>query len=326
MYTSTQHFVPVYLGVEAWFEGMNQVHEKADKSSFRIKVPSFEGTNSPRNLSRPHTRDDPNKTTATSGLATPGTPGRQLEGVHRITPAMANLPLTPAASHDHPPQPVKDATAMNLKREHMIPADAAVVTPQTSPPRKTHSDSVDEGRADSSSSSSLAAPQARGAMFSVGADSDSLSREGTPPSGSSTPMFPPSRPFTPSGDKEDPYARSKRPPQSKSVNDIEPRFKFDPRAIISSHKHENHHSKQKEEKHKKEENKRHSTFGIHMGKHHDDEKKVDNSMTDLKRFFRGGGTKRSQSPAKPSSRSSSSHAVPRTSISNTSSPFNAICR
>jgi len=229
---------------------------------------------------------------------------------------MANLPLTPAASHDALPKPVQDATAMNLKREHDVPH--SVVTPQTSPPRSTPNETVHKG--DSSSSSSINAPQPRHGTFSVGNDSGSAtpSRESSPPSGTMTPSYPPSRPFTPSGEIDDPYARSKRPPLSKSVNDIEARFKFDPRAIINSHKHDPHH---KQEKHKKDEHKRHSTFhigGSHNHKHLDDhDHKKDNSMSDLKRFFRGGSAKRSQSPKKPSSRDSS-RAGSRSSISSAS--------
>lgn len=228
-----------------------------------------------------------------------------------MTSAMANLPLTPAASHDPPPRTVQDATAMGLKREHEVPQ--SVVTPQTSPPR--HAEDV-VNRGDSSSSSSINAPQPRHGMFSVGNDSSSAtpSRESSPPSGATTPNYPPSRPFTPSGEKDDPYARSKRPPLSKSVNDIEARFKFDPRAIMNSHKHDAHH---KPEKQKKDEHKRHSGF---LGGHkhlEDHDHKKDNSMSDLKRFFRGGSSKRSQSPKKPSSRDSSRHGS-RSSISSAS--------
>ena len=71
--------------------------------------------------------------------------------------------------------------------------------------------------------------------FSLGALSSSLpasgteSQSGTPRSGSgtSTPPTLYSKPFTPAGEKDDPYARSKRPPQPKNRNSIDSRFIFD---------------------------------------------------------------------------------------------------
>ena len=45
-------------------------------------------------------------------------------------------------------------------------------------------------------------------------------------SGTVTPPTSYSRPFTPVGDKDDPYARSKRAPQNKNLDSIDPRFVF----------------------------------------------------------------------------------------------------
>ncbi|KAL9102711.1 MAG: hypothetical protein Q9163_002173 [Psora crenata] len=129
----------------------------------------------------------------------------------------------------------------------------------------------------------------------------------TPPTG-----FP--RPFTPGGDKGDPYARSKRPPQSKNLESIDARFVFgasDARrrsgiglgSMANSSASLPHSSSGKDLKseHKK------STFPLLGGKDHKDHHGRDDkhgSMSDLKRFFGMGSShhrsKRSESPAAPS--------------------------
>lgn len=71
--------------------------------------------------------------------------------------------------------------------------------------------------------------------FSVGRSEDSSlpSQEQSPSqtpgggSGTATPPTSYSRPFTPVGDKDDPYARNKRPPQSMNLDAIDNRFKFE---------------------------------------------------------------------------------------------------
>jgi len=70
--------------------------------------------------------------------------------------------------------------------------------------------------------------------FSVGLSEDSPlpSQEQSPsrtPAGGSGTVTPPasySRPFTPVGDRDNPYARNKRPPQSKNLDAIDARFVF----------------------------------------------------------------------------------------------------
>ena len=125
----------------------------------------------------------------------------------------------------------------------------------------------------------------------------------TPPAG-----FP--RPHTPVGDKDDPYARSRRLPQPKNLDSIDARFKFDANDThrrsgvnLSSAAHSSaslpYSSTGKEIKNEH----RKSTFSLLGGKdHHAHDDKPHGSMSDLKRFFGLGShhhhkSKRSSSPA-----------------------------
>ncbi len=146
-------------------------------------------------------------------------------------------------------------------------------------------------------------------------------------SGTATPPNAYSRPFTPRGNEDDPYARNKRTPQPKNLGQIDSRFVFDgkdarrrsanmpgstPSASGSLPRSSSGNDVRNQEK-------RQSTFSLHgMGGkkegpgHRQDEsaaavggKQHHGSMTDLKRFFGIGHhkNKRSQSPAKSSKKS-----------------------
>lgn len=76
--------------------------------------------------------------------------------------------------------------------------------------------------------------------FTVGPAGDSVppSRDSSPSgmrtpgersSGTSTPRHGYGRPYTPAGDKDDPYSRSRRPPQNANLDSVEARFIFGPR-------------------------------------------------------------------------------------------------
>jgi len=152
--------------------------------------------------------------------------------------------------------------------------------------------------------------------------------EGGP--GTVTPPY--QRPFTPTGDRDDPYARSKRPPQSRNLDSIDKRFVFgDARrrsginlggsgGPIGSLPRSSSGSDLKSE-HRK------STFSLHAQKDHlghvDD--KPHGSMSELKRFFGIGGhhkSKRTQSPAKSARASYNSTSGTRTPPNpNVSVPF-----
>ena len=162
----------------------------------------------------------------------------------------------------------------------------------------------------------------RGKGFALGPSaSDSSNSRSREPSPSAPPAenkagtsTPPIRPLTPVGDKDDPYARSKRLPQSKNLDTIDPRFKFganDSRrrsginigasAASSGALPRSSSGKDLKVEHRK------STFSLlggkdhaHDDKHDKHEKHAHGSMSDLKRFFGLGSHhkgKRNQSPA-----------------------------
>ena len=161
-------------------------------------------------------------------------------------------------------------------------------------------------------------------------DSIGPSRETSPShgpeagSGFVTPPY--QRPLTPAGERDDPYARSKRPPQSRNLDSIDKRFVFgDTRrrsginlagaggSTTSLPRSSSGNDLRAE--HKK------STFSLHSSGGHRDhlghpEEKHHGSMSELKRFFGIGGhhrSKRSDSPAKSakaSARSSGTRTPP----------------
>lgn len=247
-------------------------------------------------------------------------------------------PLTPAGmEHPEGPRPVPDGSGANLTKVHPDPVQmapqapgsvsAATSRPSTpSEPASTRPTSVSRG-------STTGDRSKRASGFAVGPSDDSAtsaqtdrstsrpsessvppSREISPtrgPEGGSGAVTPPSgyqRPFTPVGDRDDPYARSKRPPQTKNLDTIDKRFVFGdvrrrsginlssgssgalPRSSSGSDLKAEH---------------RKSTFSMHgLGSQKDQlshmDEKPHGSMSELKRFFGIGGyhKKRAQSPSK----------------------------
>ncbi|KAF1994783.1 Pkinase-domain-containing protein [Amniculicola lignicola CBS 123094] len=291
------------------------------------------------------------------------------------TSTMHSPPLTPAgtASNEGKTAPAGD----QRKGQH----DSAMMTPQVSPPHEpppTSMDSVHNGRRPASlivDRSPKESPQAsprpssitdmagvvgahpkHASSYNIGPTGDSIppSRDVSPSGstgaqtpgnhtpGTSTPTY--SRPFTPSGDKDDPYSRSKRPPQPRNLDALDPRFIFGGRdgrrnnyspsaSVVSLPR-----SKSSFEANSKEE-KRSSRFGGST-KIHDDiesEKQASGksqhghgSMSELKRFFKLGGhkhkdkTKRDKSPApsiKPAKTKKSGTMTPPVSRGSVSVPF-----
>ncbi|MCJ1391811.1 serine/threonine protein kinase [Xylographa bjoerkii] len=268
-------------------------------------------------------------------------------------PVMHSPPLTPAVSSSKDEQPgVTTVAGGHAARPHM---EATQMTPQTSGPSKTppptsadgisysrHASPSASSRPSSSSGQTSTRPTTQSSssgtvealpkqppLFIPGPTGDSLpssrdqSPSGTPAPGSGTvtPTTAYSRPFTPSGDHDDPYARSKRPPQSRNLDTVEARFIFGgkdsrrPSAMTTSALNLNTGSlprsnsgndlKSSQDKHK-------SMFLLqplagnkdHHGHLRDDHSggigKSHGSMSDLKRFLRLGHShkeKRSQSPS-----------------------------
>lgn len=277
----------------------------------------------PASSAAPNSTSSPSLQTPHSDSETPITVSRK---------PMHSPPLTPASTHDRGQfkhtrsEELRVPGSQTLK---LATGDPATMTPQTSPPRPgsraTPLSRLDgEGsslRPHSSSSSqpgSIDAESSRrqNVTFTIGPpeSSESSSRDNSPlgtptEAGARTPTFqPPSRPFTPAGEFDDPYARSKRPPQSKKLEDIEPRFKFGK----GGRHHGSSSSLSSLAGEARSDKKHHSHFSLHsLGKHHDDSSSTlslgskKGSMSDLKRFFRSS-QKRSQSPSASSIRSSKS--------------------
>ncbi|KAF2265859.1 Pkinase-domain-containing protein [Lojkania enalia] len=266
------------------------------------------------------------------------------------TSAMHSPPLTPAGTSSQDGKPgagVEHRKALN---------DPAMMTPQISPPHEppptsmdnVHNDKRPASIAVSRSPKQSPQPSPRPASisdlpgvvgphpkqppnFTVSPAGDSLpaSRDVSPSGsagaqtpghhtpGTSTPTY--SRPFTPQGDKDDPYSRSRRPPQPRNLGALDARFIFDNRDNRRSANYSPPMSANQLPRSKgagdgmSKEEKRSSFFGG-GGKYHHHSSNDDNdarssigkqhhhgSMSELKRFFKLGGHKhkhkRDQSPA-----------------------------
>jgi len=114
--------------------------------------------------------------------------------------------------------------------------------------------------------------------------------------GTRTPPTAWSRPITPAGDVNDPYSRSRRPPQSRNVDAIDARFKFGGRDSRRSSRHEDLPGN-KSGAELKAENRNSTLLGAFGSKHHVSAN--DDGQANLKRFLRfgHGGSKRSRNPS-----------------------------
>lgn len=261
---------------------------------------------------------------------------------------MHSPPLTPASTHDRPQfrhtrsEEIRGHGTQATDPTKLAPGDPTIMTPQTSPPRSSSATTSSasrhpvEQRPHSSGSSQPSyfsgypGTSSEHPTFMIGPSDSSNppshedSPTGTPiGSGAQTPTrFPPSRPFTPAGEHDDPYARSRRPPAvKKKPEEIEPRFIFG-----KSTRHGNSSSSNLlgdgSSSGLKPEKKHHSHFSLHsLGKHHGDDSSStlalggkQGSMGELKRFFKAS-QKRSRSPGASSIKSSKS------STTHSSAPF-----
>ena len=251
---------------------------------------------------------------------------------------MHTPPLTPAvsASRDgyHSGSSTPGVQSARLR------FDPVQMTPQTSGPQKVVPDTAPENTSNTAgrnTSQPYSAAQGSGmiggtpkqaSVFIPGPPGDSIpaSREESPTgspgspgpaSGTVTPPTAYTRPFTPAGDRDDPYARSKRPPQSRNLDAIDARFIFggkDSRrqSAISTATGPMGSLPRSSSGNDLKSDKHHSTFSLHSlggrkdhhGHLHEDGAsgigRTHGSMSDLKRFLRIGHSKekRSQSPAK----------------------------
>jgi len=294
---------------------------------------------------------------------TPAQSGRSTPRISPPTSVIHSPPLTPAgsASREVKPTPLGASGAFNNGRQ-----DPAVLTPQDSPPRE--SENQTERRISAAAQARLSVNSAvrpksmiemSGAVpshpklppnFSVGPAGDSqppsadvspVNTPGATTPGTATPILGPpySRPFTPAGDANDPYARSRRPPQPKNLDAIDPRFIFGARDSRRGHSHSSSTSVPRTKGSGSDlrgfdEKQRHSFFGGNYRKQELDESsaslgtKSHGSMSELKRFFKLGSSKkdkpasRTQSPSGSIKHSRASRTGTRTPPSNTPSSIN----
>ena len=240
---------------------------------------------------------------------------------------MHSPPITPAATRSRDTAEVHAKGAPLQKVE--ADTDPAAVTPQISPPCTSPSTTnIEDSRPGSAGATtrptSYSTTESSGVhskhhgAFSIGPgthDSVPASREQSP-SRAPAPVY--SRPFTPAGDANDPYAAHKRPPQSRNLDAIDQRFKFaalgskNRASPSSSSVNLPRSSRSAADVNPQQPEKRHSNlFGgkDHLSHLNDDSSSAlgskHGSMSELKRFLKIGGhhkAKRAASPT-PSARS-----------------------
>ncbi|KAL2066492.1 hypothetical protein VTL71DRAFT_2563 [Oculimacula yallundae] len=240
--------------------------------------------------------------------------------------SMHSPPITPAATRSRD----VDSAAKGANLQKVEPVnEPSEITPQISPPGTSPSTTnVDNSRPTSSgqvtgpnshASDTTAPSKHHGHHFSIGPsthDSVPVSREQSP-SRSIGPGATYSRPFTPAGDANDPYAAHKRGPQPKGPENIDSRFKFQSltsknRVSSSSSMGLPRSSRSGVDANPSE--KRHSLiFGGHNG--HDESSSTLNgskhgSMSELKRFLKLGGHHKSKRPASPTPSTKSGTKTP----------------
>jgi hypothetical protein len=240
---------------------------------------------------------------------------------------MHSPPITPAATRSRDAlEGSKGPTAPLRKVE--AEEDPAAITPQISGPDiSPSSTSVNQPRAASVGSTGVFAPKPTrrsvdGAtsslknhgVFSIGPrshDSEPTTREPSPSRQPPGHTF--TRPFTPSGDAHDPYAASKRPPQSKNLDSIDQRFKF---TALGSKQRGSATSLPRSSTSKSQTEsipeKRHSS--IFASREHDESSSnlqhKHGSMSELKRFLKIGGHHKAKRTASPTPSAKSGTKTP----------------
>ncbi|KAK9422365.1 putative Kinase-like domain-containing protein [Seiridium unicorne] len=248
-------------------------------------------------------------------------------------PDVVSPPLTPSGTSAHEAASGSRLKPVNAQADGAV--DISAITPQASgqgslpvsprialPHRPASYDPVSQKPSDPDEREGARSSQShRAGMFSVGPGGRSVpvSRETSPSRKTASQYY--SRPFTPAGDVNDPYAASKRAPPTRSAANIDSRFVFSRKKGRGSPGSSSVNLTKPEKF-----DKRHSGFlGVlnkssHDLQHTGTESSTHSrnaSMSDLKRFFKVGGghkAKKSESPMpsepRPSLQSRSSYQVP----------------
>ncbi|KAA8652529.1 hypothetical protein EYZ11_002641 [Aspergillus tanneri] len=262
-----------------------------------------------------------------SDRSTRGANGSGLPSPHAspLVSTIQSPPLTPAATNSHESK-TNDTSSVSITTDRGTAAHSVVMTPETSPPTSSTKSKVPQSAPTSRPSSTEQLSSKQGnvsqtsshplngakhrAQFFIGPDASS--QEESPPT---TPRdienFTPPGAITPVGEPNDPYARSKRPPQPKNLSQLDQRFIFGGRDLKRrAHTSTTFRSgtpRSASFSDLKASDKRSGIFSSKKdlrqqeseGKHH-------GHMAELKRFFKMGHNKhkRGDSPAKKSSRGS----------------------
>ncbi|KAL8675914.1 MAG: hypothetical protein Q9186_007507 [Xanthomendoza sp. 1 TL-2023] len=301
-------------------------------SNFAFEPVSLPPSRIPSNEPSPYTTRQPTTSSHGSPMHTPGD-GNTLSGpgpppesyvdakARHLSAAsgadLAKVHLDPAQLAQQKASPVVLPSGVNIA-DPSLPPSAPTTRPSSA------SDHTSTRPTTLSGGSSLADAFSRQVPSSREASPNRL--PGASP-GTSTPPSAYSRPFTPRGNEDDPYARNKRRPQARNTDQIDSRFIFEGRDVRRRSQIPSESStptagqlpRSSSGTDVRNQEKRQSTFSLHAGagrkeghgnrqeesaaaiggKHHH------GSMSDLKRFFGIGHHKgkRAQSPAKPSKRS-----------------------
>ncbi|KAG5941288.1 hypothetical protein E4U53_007439 [Claviceps sorghi] len=226
-----------------------------------------------------------------SRLPTPNSSGFQSpHGSPRLS-ALTSPPLTPAASG--PSASAEKKMSGGNDDKHLASSDPQVITPQTStsldrpgaheprralPHRQASSDHVL-----TRASSGEQQKSHRKGMFGVGPGSVPVSRESSPSRGTASQFY--SKPATPGGDANDPYAKGKRPPQLQHPT----RHSIDPRFVFSRKKKHGSPSSSKVSLSEKRSSGLFGRSDEHLSAEGGQAYAPQSSMADLKRFFRMSG-------------------------------------
>ena len=233
---------------------------------------------------------------------------------------MQSPPLTPAVTHSRDGRPGESAASLNAVSRANVGSSA--ITPETSPPVASgdqngthrsvpsprpsstdHLSTKPTGTSEGPQRPHIQVPSHR--QFFIGADASS--QEESPPPTPRDSHTPPGA-ITPVGEPNDPYARSKRAPQSKNLAHLDPRFIFGSRDAKRTFRPGTPRSASASDLGKSGDKR--GVFGNNKKEAHDHKKDHHHhhgSMSELKRFFKlGHRHKRPDSPTSAGKRPSRS--------------------
>ncbi|ORY65045.1 kinase-like domain-containing protein [Pseudomassariella vexata] len=271
----------------------------------RMKNYSFQAFSLP--ASRVPSNDDSHSTTPQQSHS----PRGNLSPTLSPRPDMVSPPLTPSGTSGPESLPHRGLKPGNTQSDGGF--DSQAITPQASgqesaqmspriglPHRPASAENMSQ-RTTAADDGEGGRPHRKG-MFSIGPGGNSVpvSRESSPNRLRAAEIY--SRPFTPAGDVNDPYAASKRAPQSRSAANIDQRFVFSRRkgrgspgssstSLARTDKAEKRHSGFLGVLNK-------STYELHPTGTESTTHSRQASMSDLRRFFKGSSkVKKTVSPA-----------------------------